>query len=95
MSTRTLLQRSLWDAILSFTPTISYVMQHKRTSVPQQKIEYEERIDHISLIIRDGSRIHHEEELPLYRQEGGLSTEEISVCMERPSQDYYIGLSAH
>lgn len=67
-----------------------------RLIVPPQTIEYKEGLDRISLIIHDGSQILHEEEFPLYRQEGGLSTDkEITVCMERPSLCYHVELSAH
>lgn len=63
-------------------------------TIPSQILECKEGLDHISLIIQDNSQILHEEELPLYYAEGGVSTEEITVRIERPSQYYRVELSA-
>lgn len=63
-------------------------------TVPSQVIERNEGLDHVSLTIHDGSQILHEEELPLYYADEGLTTEEITVRVERPSQYYHVELSA-
>lgn len=62
--------------------------------VPSQVIECNEELDHVSLVIHDGSQVLHEEELPLYYADDGLTTEEVTIQVERPSQHYHVELSA-
>ena len=62
-------------------------------TIPSQSFESRDELDHVSLIIHDGSQIFYEKELPLYYQEDYLSTEEITVRVERPSQSYHVDLS--
>jgi len=63
-------------------------------TIPSQSFEYRDGLDHISLIVHDGSQILHEKELPLYYQDDRLGTEEITVRVERPSRSYHVDLSA-
>ena len=77
-------------------PSLTFAEHHGEIQliIPSQVIERNEGLDHLSLIIHDGSQILHEEELPLYYADEGLTTEEITVRMERPSQSYHVELSA-
>ena len=77
-------------------PFITFDEHHREVqlTIPSQVIERSEGLDHVALIIHDGSQILHEEELPLYHADEGLATEENTVRVERPSQHYHVELSA-